>query len=141
MIHIYIFLAPSPIIDVTVPNEFVTSSALTLSWMEINLINSVLIHYTVFYSPLSGPYDHIMASNRRKRQSVHPGEFALNFTETIGTLMDLNGSVTYRIQVAAVVKLNGQVVTGDRSTVTEITTSEGGEMLYCCVHIYHDVSL
>ena len=109
--------------------------------MEINLTNSVLIHYTVFYSPVSGPYDRIMASNRRKRQSVHPREFALNFTGTIGTLMDLNGSVTYRIQVATVVMLNGQVVTGDRSTVTEITTSEGGEMLHCCVHIYHDVSL
>ena len=99
--------------------------------MELNLTNSVLIHYTVFYLPVSGPYDRIMASNRRKRQSVQPEELTMNFTfGTTGTLMDLNGSVTYMIQVAAVVMLNGQVVTGDRSTATEVTTSEGGEMLH-----------
>ena len=84
-----------------------------------------------------------MASNKRKRQSAQPGEFNMNFTETTGTLTNLNGSVTYMIQVAAVVMLNvnGQIVTGDRSTVIEFTTLEGGEILHYCVHIYHDVSL
>ena len=109
--------------------------------MEVNLINSVLLHYTVFYSPVSGPYDRIMASNRRKRQLAQTEKFTMNFTGTTGTLMGLNGSVTYTIQVAAVVMLNGLVVTGDRSTMTEITTLEGGEMLHSFVHIYHEVSL
>ena len=79
-----------------------------------------------------------MASNKRKRQSAQPEEFTVDFTETTGTLTNLNGAVTYRIQVAAVVMLNvnGQVVTGDRSTMTEITTSEGGEILHSCVHTY-----
>ena len=98
--------------------------------MMVNLTNSVLLHYIVFYSPVSGPYDRIMASNRRKRQSAQPGEFTMNFTTgTTGTLRGLNGSVTYRIQVAAVVTLNvnGQIVTGDRSAESEITTQEGGE--------------
>ena len=101
------------------------------------------MHYTVFYLPVNSPYDRIMPSNGRKRQLAQPGEFNMDFTGTTGTLMGLNGSVTYRIQVAAVVMLNvnGQVVAGDRSAVTEITTSEGGEILHCCVHVYHDVSL
>ena len=138
----YIFLAPSLISDVTIPNESVTASIVTLSWMEVNLMNSVLLRYTVFYLPVSGPYDRIMASNRRKRQSAQAGELTMDFTTgTAGTLMDLNGSVTYSIEVAAVVMLNGQVVTGDRSTTTEITTLDGGEMLCSCVYMYHDVSL
>ena len=124
------FLAPRPVTDFTIPDDTVTSSELTLNWMEVTLTNSVLIHYTVFYSPVSDPYDRIMASNRRKRQSVRAGEFSMDFpTGTTGTLTGLNGSVTYRIQVAAVVMLNvnGQIVTGDRSTESEITTLEGGE--------------
>ena len=129
-------LAPSPVSDVIIPNNTVTSSTLTLSWMEVNLINSGLIHYVVFYLPVSGPYDRITASDRRKRQSVQPGELTMNFNGTTGTLMGLNGSVTYIIQVAAVVMLNvnGQVVTGDRSTESEITTQEGGN--YFCFHSY-----
>ena len=107
----------------------------------INLTNSVLIYYTVFYLPVSDPYGPIIASNRRKRQLAQAGELVMNFIGTTGTLTGLNGSVTYNIQVAAVVMLNGQVVTGDRSTVTVITTLEGGEMLHSCVCIYHDVSL
>ena len=82
-----------------------------------------------------------MASNRRKRQSSQAGEFTKNFNGTSGSLLGLNGSVIYNIQVAAVVMLNGQVVTGDRSTVTEIITLEGGEMLRSYVYMYHDVSL
>ena len=95
--------------------------------MEITLTNSMFSHYTVFYLPVSGPYGPIMASNRRKRQSAQAGELNMNFTGTIGTLTDLYGAVTYRIQVAVVATLNGQEVIGDRSAATEITTVEGGE--------------
>ena len=95
--------------------------------MEVNLTTSMFSHYTVFYLPLRGPYDPIMASNRKKRQSAEPEELTMNFTETTGTLTNLNGSVTYRIQMAVVVTSNGQEVTGDRSDTTEMTTSEGGE--------------
>ena len=44
-----------------------------------------------------------------------------------GTLTNLYGAVTYRIQVAAVVMLNKQVIIGDRSTATEVITLEGGK--------------
>ena len=94
--------------------------------MEVNLTNSIFSHYTVFYLPLRGPYGLIMASNRRKRQSPQAEE-AMNFTGTTGTLTNLNGAVTYRIQVAVVVILNGQEIIGDRSAATEVTTSEGGK--------------
>ena len=96
--------------------------------MDISLVKSVLLHYTVFYLPVRGPYDLIMASNRRERQTSQSGELTMNFTTgTTGTLINLNGSVTYMIQVAAVVMLNGQVVTGDRSTIFYVTTQEGGK--------------
>ena len=96
--------------------------------MEVNLTNSEFIHYTIFYLPVRGPYGPIMASNRRKRQSAQAaGELTMNFTETTGTLTDLYGAVTYRIQVAVVVMLNGQEVIGDRSAAIEITTLENGE--------------
>ena len=121
-------LAPRPISNVTIPYDSISPSTLTLTWMGISLVNSVLIHYTVFYSPVSGPYDRIMTSSRRKRQLAQPLELTMDFTSgTIGTLMGLNGSVTYMIQVAAVVMLNGQVVTGDRSTATEVTTEVGSK--------------
>ena len=95
--------------------------------MEVNLTNSIFSHHTVFYFPVRGPYGPIMASNRRKRQSVQAGELTMNFTGTNGTLTDLYGAVTYRIQVKVVVLLNRQQVTGDRSAATETTTVEGGE--------------
>ena len=96
------YVAPGPISDVTVSNGSVTSSTLTLTWMEISLTNSDFSHYTVFYWPVRGPYGPIMASNRRKRQSAQAGELTMNFTGTTGTLTNLYGAVTYRIQVAAV---------------------------------------
>ena len=95
--------------------------------MEITLTNSMLIHYTVFYLPVRGPYGPIMASNRRKRQSAQAGELTMNFTGTNGTLTDLYGAVTYRIQVAAVATLSEQVVTGDRSNAIEMTTLESSK--------------
>ena len=111
-------------------NESLTSSTLTLTWMEISLTNSNFSHYTVFYLPISGPYGPIMASNRRKRQSAQAGELTMNFTGTTGTLTNLYGAVTYRIQVAVVATLNGQEIIGDRSASTEITTVEGGEQVH-----------
>ena len=120
-------LAPRPISNVTIPNESISSSTLTLTWMGISLVNSVLLRYTVFYLPVIGPYDLIMASNRGKIKSAQAEELTMDFTGTTGILLGLNGSVTYMIQVAAVVMLNGQVVTGDRSTIMDITTQEGSE--------------
>ena len=103
--------------------------------MEISLTNSDFSHYTVFYLPVSGPYGPIMASNRRKRQSAQAGELTMNFTGTTGTLTDLYGAVTYRIQVAAVATLNGQEIIGDRSDAVQVTTLEGGRnlCLYICI--------
>ena len=105
--------------------------------MEINLTSSDFSHYTVFYLPVSGPYGPIMASNRRKRQSAQAGELTMNFTETTGTLTNLYGAVTYRIQVAVVGTLDGQEVIGDRSAAMEITTLEGSEQICAasCMHV------
>ena len=91
--------------------------------------------------PLRGPYDPIMTNNRRKRQSAQAGELTMNFTGTTGTLNNLYGAVTYRIQVAAVSIINGQYVTGDRSPGTEITTSEGGKKICICTFINSLLSL
>ena len=122
------YVAPGPVSDVTVSNDSVTSSELTLTWMEISLADSSLTNfYTVFYLPVSDPYGPIMASNRRKRQSAQAGELTMNFTGTTGTLTNLYGAVTYRIEVAAIIMFNEQVVTGDRSAAIEITTLEGGK--------------
>ena len=122
------YVAPGPVSNVVIPNESVTSSALTLTWTDISLANSKLSHYTVFYFPVSGPYDPIMVRNRRgKRQSAQAGELTMNFTGTTGTLTNLYGAVTYRIQVAAVSTFNGQNVIGDRSATIEMLTLVGGE--------------
>ena len=98
--------------------------------------NSEFSHYTVFYWPISGPYGPIMANNRRKRQSVQAGEFTMDFpiTTTTGTLMNLNGSVIYGIQVAAVATLNGEQITGERSVAIEMTTSVGREQMLTCTY-------
>ena len=103
--------------------------------MEITLTYSDFSHYTVFYMSVSGPYGPIMASNRRKRQSAQAGELTMNFTGTTGTLTDLYGAVTYRIQMAAVATLNGQEIIGDRSDAVQVTTLEGGRnlCLYICI--------
>ena len=106
--------------------------------MEVNLTTSLFSHYTVFYLPVRGPYGDIMASNRRKRQSAQAGELTMNFTGTTGTLTNLYGAVTYRIQVAAVTTFNGQEVIGDRSTAIEMTTLEGSKQMHAhfpCINI------
>ncbi|XP_065904495.1 phosphatidylinositol phosphatase PTPRQ-like isoform X2 [Dysidea avara] len=115
----------APVAGITAPAQSITSSMLTINWMEPDVPNGVITHYTVFYLPVSGPYGPIMTSNRRKRQLAQDGEFAMNFTGTSGTLTNLNGSVTYRIQVSAVALYNGEELFGDRSTSKMITTSEG----------------
>ena len=120
-------------------NDSETFSTFVLTWMEVDLTTSMFSHYTVFYLPVRGPYDPIMASNRRKRQSAQAGELTMNFTGTTGTLTSLNGAVTYRIQVAVVVTINGQEVTGDRSDAIEMTTSEGSEQICASVCIYQHV--
>ena len=95
-------------------------------------------HYTIFYLPVRGPYGPIMASNGRKRQSAQAGELTMNFNETTGTLTNLNGSVTYRIQVAAVTMFDRQDVIGDRSVAFVITTLEGSKNIFttthCCIN-------
>ena len=103
--------------------------------MELDITNSNFSHYTVFYLPVRGPYGPIMASNRRKRQSAQAGELTMNFTGTTGTLTNLYGAVTYRIQVAVVTMSNGQELIGDRSSATEMTTLEGGEDIYSCIYV------
>ena len=87
-------------------------------------------HYRVFYLPVRGPYGPIMASNRRKRQSAQAGELTRNFNGTNNTLTNLNGSVTYRIQVAAVTTFNDVEIIGDRSVAIEMTTLEGSKEIY-----------
>ena len=98
--------------------------------MDISMTSNNFRHYRVFYLPVRGPYGPIMASNRRKRQSTQAGELTMNFTGTTGTLTNLNGSVTYRIQVAAVTTFNDDEVIGDRSAAIEMTTLEGGKEIY-----------
>ena len=129
------YVAAAAVSEVTVSNETVTTSTFTLTWMEISLTSSDFSHYTVFYLPVRGPYGPIMANNRRKRQSTQAGELTMNFTGTTGTLANLYGAVTYRIQVAAVGIFNGQDVIGDRSAAVEITTSEGGEKIFGSVYL------
>ena len=93
-------------------------------------------HYRVFYLPLRDLYGDIVASNRRKRQSAQPGESYMNFNEASGTLIDLNGAVTYRIQVAVVTVFNDDEVIGDRSAAIERTTLEGGKQILL-LHNYY----
>ena len=101
--------------------------------MDISLTYSMFSHYTVFYKPVRGPYGPIMASIKRMGHSTklaQAGELTMNFTGTTGTLTDLHGAVTYRIQVAAIGIFNGQENIGDRSDPIEMTTLEGGEQIY-----------
>ena len=104
--------------------------------MKINLKGSDFSHYTIFYLPVSGPYGPIVASNRIKRQSTQTGELTMNFTGTTGTLTNLYGAVTYRIQVAVVGSFSGQEIIGDRSAATERTTLVGSKP-YLLLHILY----
>ena len=121
------YVALVAVSNVTVSDKSQMSSELTLTWNDIGMISSNFSHYTVFYLPVRGPYSPIMASNRRKRQLAQDGELTMNFTKTTGTLTNLYGAVTYRIQVAAVTTFNGQEVIGDRSTAINMNTSVGSK--------------
>ena len=120
----------------TSSDDPVTSSEFTLTWMDIGMTSSNFRHYIVFYLPVRGPYGPIMASNRRKRQSVQPEGFIMNFTGTTGTLTNLNGSVTYRIQVAAVTTFDSDEVIGDRSAAILLTTLEGRKQILLLLIVY-----
>ena len=98
--------------------------------MEITLTNIDFSHYRVYYVPISGPYGDIVASDRRKRQSAQAEESSMDFTGTTGTLTNLSGAVTYRIQVAAVGTFNGQDIIGDRSDAIEVTTAVGCKQIF-----------
>ena len=65
----------------------------------------------------------------------------MNFTGTTGTLTNLYGAVTYRIQVAAVTKFNGQHIIGDRSAAINMTTLEGSRNFYCYTFCISNVLL
>ena len=110
-----------PVLNVT--TKSVSSSTLMLTWSEPVVPYGVTIsHYMVFYLPLSGPYESIFVGNEEDK------EFALNFTGTTGTISNLNGSVTYRIQVSAVyvTSVSSLELIGNRSTEVTATTAEGG---------------
>ena len=83
--------------------------------------------YTVFYQPVAGPYGPIASDNTRKRQLEQEEEFAMNFTSPPGVLTNLNGSVTYKIQVVAIVHAinSDQILIGNRSIPLMVTTSVG----------------
>ena len=95
--------------------------------MDISMTSSNFRYYRVFYLPVRGPYGPIMASSRRKRQSAQVEELFMDYNEASGTLTDLNGGVTYSIQVSAVTVFDDNEVIGDRSAVIERTTLEGGK--------------
>ena len=124
-IHIH-YIGPNAVSNVTISDDTISATGLTLTWMEISLKNSEFSHYTVFYLPISDPYGPIMTSNRRKRQLTQT-EGSMTFNGTTGTLTGLYGAVTYRIQVAVVGILNGQEITGDRSDAVQVTTLEGSK--------------
>ena len=125
--YIY-YAALRAVTDVTISDESMIFSELTLTWMDISMTSNNFRHYKVFYLPVRGPYGPIMINNRRKRQSAQAGELTMNFNGTTGTLTELYGAVTYRIQVAAVTTFNGQEIIGDRSTAINMTTSEGSKL-------------
>jgi len=98
---------------------------LTVSWVEPYVPNGVISYYIVFYLPVNNTYGPI-TEGERKRQLVENGEFTVNFNESPGTLTNLNGSVTYMIQVSAVAVFNGVQLFGDQSMAIVGTTAEGG---------------
>ena len=124
--HLIISTAPDPVSNVTVQSRL-SSSMLTVSWVEPYVSNGVISYYIVFYLPVNNTYGPITESVR-KRQLVEDGEFTANFNESPGTLTNLNGSVTYMIQVSAIAVFNGVELFGDRSMSTISTTAEGGNV-------------
>ena len=84
----------------------------------------------VFYLPISGPYGPIFTDDQSEGLEGRDQEFSFNTTTTTAALTNLNGSVTYRIQVSAVALYNnGLELIGMRSTAVMITTAEGGSYI------------
>ena len=123
------YVAPEPVANISIPTQSISSSMLTINWMEPDAPNGVISHYTVFYLPVSDPYGPIMTSNRRKRQLAQGGEFAMDFTGTSATLTNHNGSLTYRIEVSVNALYNVLERVGNRSNAIMITTLEGGTII------------
>lgn len=123
-------LEPDPVLNVGVPKENISSSTLTVYWMEASEQIGFNITYIVFYQPVNDPYGPIVSDNKRRRQVTEEGEFTMNFARSPGTLTNLNGSVTYKIQVAAIAcALNGdQKLTGNRSIAVMVNTSVGSKL-------------
>ena len=118
-------LAPDAVTNITVPAENILSSAVTVNWAKLDEQIGFTISYIVFYQPMSGPYGPIVSGNRRKRQLNQ--NFTMNFTGPPGTLTNLNGSVTYSIQVAAVACALNEKLTGNRSMPKMVNTSVGSK--------------
>ena len=66
----------------------------------------------------------LWVANKRKRQQAAK-EFIMTFVESLGALTNLNGSVTYRIQISAKALFNGVELLGDWSAEIMATTLEG----------------
>lgn len=137
----YIFyLAPDAVANVTTSVENVSFSAITVNWVELDEQTGFNISYIVFFQPLSGPYGPIVSGNRMRRQ-LNQG-FTMNFTRPPGTLTNLNGSVTYSIQVAAVACALNEKLIGNLSMPIMVNTSVGSKLLhtqklnvsYVCMH-------
>ena len=95
--------------------------------MEVDEQEGVNISYRVFYQPVQGPYGPTASGNRRRQLDQ---EFTMDFTGPPGTLTNLNGSVTYNIQVAAIAcaLYSNQTVIGNRSEAIMINTSTGSKL-------------
>lgn len=96
--------------------------------MKVDEQDGYNISYRVFYQPVSGPYGPIESVSRRKRQLSE--EFTIDFTGPSGTLTNLNGSVTYKIQVAAVARAlySYHEMIGNQSEAIMVTTLVGGKL-------------
>ena len=96
--------------------------------MKVEEQIGVNISYRIFYQPVRGPYGPTASSSRRRRQLDQ--EFTMDFTGPPGTLTNLNGSVTYNIQVAAVARAlySDQEAIGNRSEALVITTLTGSKL-------------
>ena len=118
-------LAPDAVTNVTVPTENISSSAATVNWVKLDEQTGFTISYIVFYQPVSSPYGPIVSGNRRRRQLDQ--KFRMNFTGPPGTLTNLNGSVMYSIQVAAVACALNEKLIGNLSMPITVNTLVGSK--------------